>query len=103
MLNALKKYPEELMSVPGTNKELTTKHVELSIVTGKATWWEFKNICSTHCNQSSILKVRQEVDTIAPAEEIRLLDLNCTHVAARQAGIKSYVTAPQEAWTDVAM
>ena len=71
MLNALKNHPDELLTMPGMNRELVTKYLEPSTATAKGHMVPSrKNTNSTHSEQPNRLEARIEVDDMAPAEQM---------------------------------
>jgi hypothetical protein len=71
MLNTLKDYPAELMSMPGMNKDLITRYVEPSRATTKKHMARVrKNMRSIHSDQPARLKVRQELEDLALIQQV---------------------------------
>ena len=71
MLNALKNHPTELMSMPGMDKDLVAKYLEPSTVTAKGHMVRVrKNIRSTHSDRPAKLEARQEIDDLAPVQQM---------------------------------
>ena len=64
-------HPSELMSIPGMYKHLITKYLEPSTATAKGHMVRVrKNIRSTHSDQPAKLKARQEIDDLAPVQQM---------------------------------
>jgi hypothetical protein len=71
MLSALKKHPAKLMTMPGMIKERITKYLEPSTAIAKGHIVRVrKNVRSTHSNRPSILEARQEVEDVAPVQQM---------------------------------
>ena len=67
----IKKHPAELMSMPGMDKDLITKYLDLSTVTSKDHMVRvLKYIRSTHSIRPPILETRQEVEDMAPVQQM---------------------------------
>ena len=59
------------MSMPGMDKDLVTKYLEPSTATAKGHMVRVrKNIRSTHSEQPAKLEARQEIDDLAPMQQM---------------------------------
>jgi hypothetical protein len=89
-----KNHPEELTSMPGMNKDLITKYLEPSTATSKGHMVRVLNtICSTRSTHLAILEARQEVDDMAPTEQMCSTiqnELFCFAILRDETGNTSY-------------
>ena len=71
MLNAVKNHPSELMSMPSMDKDLITKYLEPSTATAKGHMVRVrKHIRYTHSNRPAKFYARQEIDDLAPVQQM---------------------------------
>ena len=97
MLNTLKSHPAEVIAVPGTNKDLIARYLEPSKATARRHMVKVrKHIQSAHSNRPARFKAHQEIEDLAPIQQIcSVIEINmfCFAILQDKAEIQSAATS----------
>ena len=97
VLNALKDLQAELMYVPGMDRDLITRYLEPSTATARRHMVKVrKHIQSAHSNRPARFKAHQEIEDLAPIQQIcSVIEINmfCFAILQDKAEIQSAATS----------